>query len=245
MSRFGLVVGFIVGIALCSKGQESLAPSHKLIRPLQPILEVLRSANVSGSLILSAHCGENRAIPFSFPVFRHFPSLQILGSSERSPLETLRGMFAADKAIKVTKDRDGTIRIIEDGVQANLLGTRISHIAFESTRLPSQNAAFYASAALLRTILQAPEVVTFMETHHIEFPFNGEGGSFDIGAGTDSEPPVRVTLDNLTLANALDKLTQMFPGMWLYEECSQPGKNGSVVGIWFFDLQGPGPFVQE
>ena len=115
----------------------------------------------------------------------------------------------------------------------------------ESARLPSQNAALYASAALLRTILQAPEVVTFMEAHHIEFLFNGEGGSFDIEAGSDSEPPVQVALDNLTLANALDKLTQIFPGVWLYEECSQPGKNGSVVGIWFFDLQGPGPYVQE
>jgi hypothetical protein len=245
MSRFGLVVGFIVSIALCSQGQERMAQSHKLIRPLQPLLEVLRGANVSGSLVLSAHCGENRAIPFSSPVFPHFPDLQNPGSSEGSPLQTLREMFASDKAIQVTQDRDGTIRIIEDGVQANLLGVRISHIAFESMRLPSQNAAFYASTALLRAILQAPEVVAFMKVHHIEFPFNGGGGSFGIEAGSDSVPPVQVTLDNLTLANALDKLTQMFPGVWLYEECSQPGKNGSFVGIWFFDLQGPGPYVQE
>lgn len=245
MSRFGLVVGFIGCIALCSLGQEKMTQSHKLIRPLQPVLEVLRSAHASGSLILSAHCGEDRAIPFSFPVFRHFRNLQVPVSSELSPVQTLREMFAADKAIRITQDRDGTIRIIEDGVQANLLGTRISHIAFESGRLPSQNAAFYASAALLRTILQAPEVVAFMEAHHIEFSFNGEGGSFGIEAGSDSEPPIQVTLDNLTLANALDKLTQIFPGVWLYEECSQPGINGSVVGIWFFDLQGPGPYVQE
>jgi hypothetical protein len=154
-------------------------------------------------------------------------------------------MFAADKAIKITQDRDGTIRIIEDGVRANLLGTRISHIAFESARLPSQNAAFYVRTALLRAVLKAPEVVTFMEAHHIEFSSNGEGGSFGIDAGSDSEPPVRVTLDNLTLANALDKLTRMFPGVWLYEECSQPGKNGPVVGIWFFDVQGPGPYNIE
>jgi hypothetical protein len=154
-------------------------------------------------------------------------------------------MFAADKAIQITQDKDGTIRIIEDGVQANLLGTRISHIAFESAHLPVQNAAFYSSAALLRAILKAPEVVTFMEAHHIEFPFNGGGGSFGIEAGTESKPAIRVTIDNLTLANALDKLTQVFPGVWLYEECSQAGKNGSVVGIWFFDLQGPGPYVQE
>ena len=99
-------------------------------------------------------------------------------------------MFAADKAIQVTQDRNGTIRIIEDGARTDLLGIRISHIAFESRRLPSQNAAFYASAALLRTILQAPEVVAFMEAHHIEFPFNGEGGSFGIEAGSDSEPPI-------------------------------------------------------
>lgn len=245
MSRFGLVVGFIVSAALCSQGQEGAAQRHKLTRPLQPLLEVLRSANVSGSLVLSADCGENRAIPFSFPVFRHFANLQVPRPSERSPVQALREMFAADKAIQVAQDRDGTIRIAEDGVQTDLLGTRISHLAFASTRLPSQNAAFYASAALLRTILQAPEVVAFMEAHHIEFPFNGEGGSFDIEAGSDSEAHVRVTLDNLTLANALDKLTQKFPGVWLYEECSQPGKNGSVVGIWFFDLQGPGPYVQE
>ena len=190
MSRFGLFVGLIVSFALLSRGQESVAPSHKLIRPLQPVLEVLRSANVSGSLVLSAHCGDNSPVPLSFPVFRHFPNLQISGPSERSPLQTLREMFAADKAIQVTQDRNGTIRIIEDGARTDLLGIRISHIAFESRRLPSQNAAFYASAALLRTILQAPEVVAFMEAHHIEFPFNGEGGSFGIEAGSDSEPPI-------------------------------------------------------
>lgn len=245
MSRFGLVVGFVVSIALSSQGQESVSPRHQLTRPLQPLLEVLRGANVSGSLVLSAHCGDNSSAPLSFPVFRHFPNLQISGASDRSPLRALREMFTADEAIQVAQDKDGTIRIIEDGVQANLLGTRISHIAFESPRLPSQNAAYYASTALLRTILQAPEVVAFMKDHDIKFPFNGEGGSFGIEAGSYSEPPVQVTLDGLTLANALDKLTQRFPGVWLYEECSQPGKNGSVVGIWFFDLQGPGPYAEE
>jgi hypothetical protein len=155
-------------------------------------------------------------------------------------------MFVNDKAIHVTQDRTGMIRIAEESTRTDLLGVRISHIAFKSRSFSSQGAASYTSAALLRTILHAPEVVTFMEARHIEFPFNGEGGSFGIDASSDSEPSVEATFDNLSLADALDKLTQMFPGVWVYEECSRPKKKGgSIVGIWFFDLQGPGPYVQE
>jgi hypothetical protein len=242
MLRLLLVSIFFISPAVPAQGQDVLPRKTALVRPLQPVLEVLRRAGVSGSLELSAHC-ENRGIVLgAVPLL---PRLHVSEVSNSSPLEALRGMFADDPAMHVTQNGDDTIRMIEGGVPSNLLSTRIKHIHLESMRLPSQNATFVASNAMLHVILDAPELVASMEANHIVFPFNGQGGSFGIESVPESAPRFSVDMDNLTLAEALDKVLEKFPGLWIYETCTRAGEKNSVVGIWYFDLQSPGPYAEE
>jgi hypothetical protein len=191
---------------------------------------------------LSAQCEDKDRVLGAFPLL---PRLHVPETDDSSPLEFLREVFVDNPLMQITRDRDGTIRMVETGILSNLLKTKIRHIHFESRSLPSQNASLMASAAMLRAILRAPEVVAFMESNQLVFPFNGTGGSFDIESSAESGPHFDIDMNNLTLAEALDKVLETFPGLWLYEICTRNGEKKSVVGIWYFDLQSPGPYMAQ
>jgi hypothetical protein len=51
-------------------------------------------------------------------------------------------------------------------------------------------------------------------------------------------------MDNVTVSQALDRILQVFPGMWVYENCPGDDGKGHVLHFWFFSLQNPGLFTE-
>jgi hypothetical protein len=226
---------FIIGISILSCAQVASTASPKIVAPLRPLLEVLERAKVSGSLGLSGHC--DVGLPPHLPHLR--PS-----TTGGSPFQVARELFADDRGMQVTQDPNGTIRMIERGAPTELLDVKISHISFERNGVPLQYAAFSPSSALHYVILQAPEVLAFAKTHDILIPFAGAGGSLGNEPTPADAPHMAGPMDNVTVSQALDRILQVFPGMWVYENCPGDDGKGHVLHFWFFSLQNPGLFTE-
>ncbi len=218
-----LAVAFAVCVLAGSSGQQVQAGS-RAAASLQPILDVLDKAKLSGSLEFSGACDMGK--------FPNFPPLRTLATrSGDSPLQILREMFADDPAMQVTQAPDGTIRMIEAGVPTDLPDLRIRHALFENGRY-----AMYNPNIALRFILRAPEVVAFMKDHDIGWPYTSEAAE-PAGQWPTELPHISGSLDNVALSEALDHVLKTFPGIWIYENCPQNDKKRRVVYFRFFYLR--------
>ena len=134
------------------------------------------------------------------------------------------------------------VRMIEVGIPTDLLNVRISHILFEGYG----HSAIYTPNDAIRFIMRAPEVVAFMRSHDIEWPFAGEGIIRGSGSWPTESPQISGSLDNVTLSEALDRVLKTFPGIWIYENCPRGDKKNRVVYFRFFYLRsiGSGVFVE-
>jgi hypothetical protein len=206
MLRPMLTLAFIVGMLIGSQAQEP----RPWAAPVQPILEVLDTAKLSGSLEFSEKCDSTSIPPF--------PRFRTAATTESSPLQSLREILADDSGMRVRQDRDGMIRMIESGVPKDLLKVKISHISFESNGAPLQYAAYNPNAALLHAILRAPEVIAFMKAHGVDWPW-GEGLSGSGAPWPVSSPHISGSMDNVSLSEALDRVLKTFPGLWVYWSC--------------------------
>jgi len=209
---------------------------------VQPILEALDKAKLSGSFVFSGRCDLRECKPLR-PIaecFPDFPQFRAPATRGGSTVQTLREVLADAPAMQVTQDTNGTVRMNESGVPTDLLNIRISHILFESNGANGQRDIYTANDAL-RFILQAPEVIAFMKVHDIGGPFDnnaGSGGSVpgNSGAWPPDSPHISGSLDNVTLSEALDHVLKTFPGIWIYENCPQIDKKKRVVYFRFLAL---------
>jgi hypothetical protein len=237
MLRCQQAVVIFVSISIWSCAQVASSPSPKIVTPLRPLLEALDRAKVSASLGLSGHC--DVGLP------PHLPQLRAASTAAgHSPLQVAREMFADDRDMQVTQDSDGTIRMIESGAPTELLNVKISHISFESNGAPLQYAAFSPSNALHYVILQTPEVLAFAKAHDILMPFAGAEGSPGNQPTPVEAPHIAGSMDNLTVSQAVDRVLQTFPGIWVYENCPSDDRKGRVLFFWFFSVQNPGLFAE-
>jgi hypothetical protein len=192
-------------------------PVIKRFDTAQIVMSVLTAARVSGSIQYSAKCWGSALVPGST-----VPSLPPIRWLEKpyppNPVDTLRAMFSIDNGIVVSQGSDGVIRVVETGVQTDILGVRIAHLSFDKISDPD-----YA----LHVVLSAPEVQSFMQAHGIGQHFNRFGGPlYEVpgapNANASPKPGVRNIsgeLNDVTLADALDYLLKTFPGFWLYQDC--------------------------
>jgi len=125
----------------------------------------------------------------------------------------------------------------EIGVPADVLNVRISHISFERSGANGQGAAYNPDDAL-NAILRAPEVMDFMKAHDIEQPSQGAGvpGNL-IGRWPPEQPHISGSLDNVTVSEALDRILETFPGIWVFENCPRNDKKNRHLYFGFFYLQ--------
>ena len=234
MLRRTFAFAFIFCLLVGSRGQEAGAARSKppslqamfdvLEAPsVQPILEALDKAKLSGSFVFSGRCDLRDCKPLR-PIaecFPDFPQFRAPATSAGFTLQTLHVILADDPAMQVTQDPNGTIRINETGVPTDVLNIRVSHILFESNGANGQRGIYTANGAL-RFILQAPEVVAFMKAHHIGGPFDSSTGSGEAvpgnaGAWPPESPHISESLDNVTVSEVLDRILKAFPGIWICE----------------------------
>ena len=177
----------------------------------QFVVSVLAAARVSGSIQYSGKC---RPGPSVF-----IPALPPIREPQRpyppNPADTLRTMFSIDSGIVVSQESDGIIRVVETGVQTDILGVWIAHLSFDRISDPE-----YA----LNVVLRAPEVQSFIQAHGIGQPFRPVPiyALLPGAPNTSPRPGVRSIsgeLNDVTLADALDYLLKTFPGFWLYQDC--------------------------
>jgi hypothetical protein len=216
--------GLILLLAgLCSgQNRGSLEALNDNSHTVQAMLNVLWKAQVSASLEYWGHCDSQRPFP-DFPT-----SHTEAGRREAPPLQIFREMFSGDLDMEVKQEADGTIRMVERGVPIDLLNIRIAHLSLDGIYDPRD--AQWA-------IFGAPEVKSFMKANDIRRPFlHGEG----VGLITMPTPGMRHisgSLDNVTVAQALDYILKTFPGFWIYQNCRNTEGN-RLVFVEFFPVPG-------
>jgi hypothetical protein len=207
-----------------------LSAQNPRTQVLLPILNTLDDAKVSGSLAFSGSCD-----PTGSP---DFPKIYTTESIRDSVLQSVRDSFV-DPAIQVTRESDGMIRMTQIGVPTDLLNVRINHLSF------GEDGIYYPNMAV-RVAMSAPEVVSFMKAHQIEWPFQVEVLTGNLYPPRDL-PHISGSLDNVTISEMLDHILKTFPGIWTYEDCPRRGSKKRVVYIRLYQLRRIGstaPFVE-
>jgi hypothetical protein len=209
-----LTSALILVLLTTCEGQQTAGVSPEEGVPL--LMATLGRAKVSGSLEYSGQCN----IP-------DFPKLHAPLRFIARPLQFLREVFSEDPKMVITQEPDRTIRMIETGVPRDLLNVRISHISFG--RGPAQSAPLYDPTVAMWAILGTAEVKEFKAAHNIGSP--SEAVNLPHAPFTRESPHIMGGLDNVTLSQALDHLLQVFPGLWIYENC--PGTESSKRMVLF------------
>ncbi len=201
LHRTAFTIAFVVGIvARCGAQWRD---------PLLPILDTLDEAKLSGSMELSDGCSQT--------FLPSFPQPHALATSDGSAVQKLREILADDPPMRVTQDQDGTVRMVENGVPADILNLKIRHVTFEDY---AHNPVYTPDAAL-RAILRAPEVASFMSEHNMGLASYVAAVPGNAGPWPPELTHLSGTFDNITLAQALDQVLKTFPGLWVYWNCAQ------------------------
>ncbi len=182
------------------------------------VQKVLSRAHLSGSLEFWGGCDLAWPRP---ELTRPRP----VTSPEISTIDVLQEMFANDPKMRVTQERDGTIRMAEEDVPQDLLEVKIHHLAFPSDH--------YGPHWSVYDILHAPEVMDFMA--HKIWPARSWGGwGMPTGPLTIGGRSLHGELNDVTVAQALDYVLQRFPGFWTYQNCHDP-EGRRTIFIGFYD----------
>ena len=135
--------------------------------------------------------------------------------------------------------------MVENAIPTDLLNIKIRHISFDGTYKSGPESGVYTPNQALDVILHVPELGVYMKAHKIEFLATESG----IGGGGQLPPEsahISGSLDDVTLSQALDRVLETFPGIWVYQNCSPNGQRARAVYFRFFYLRnlGAGTFVE-
>jgi hypothetical protein len=178
------------------------------------ILHQLNDTHASGSLVYSATCSSHQG---RFPIVPHvhFPS------SSGPLVDVLRNMFAGDSNMQATQEPGGMVRMAEANVPSDILEVKIHYISFHATPSDALPTVGGPRLAMMR-VLGTPEVKTFMEGHDITTGAGRLEGTYP------KLPDVPGELSDVTVLQALDYILKVFPGYWVYENCTTPDGRRSV-----------------
>jgi len=192
---------FFCGAGFGQQQQPSLDSSFAAgMAETHVLSDVLAKAGISGSLEYNGRCSPPVLVPDLPPV------RQLQKPYSTSPANTLRSMFSVDGRMVVSQESSGIIRVVEAGVQTDILQIRIRHLSF-SGMIDSDEA--------MSKVLGAQEVQSFMLAHGIGQPHPRFGGLLPGARSMSGE------LNDVTVQDALDYILKVFPGFWLYQDCER------------------------
>jgi hypothetical protein len=194
------------------------------------VMGVLTKAHASGSLAYRGRCDAGPGKRFDFP------KLQSPQKVSDDPVAALRQIFADDQEMRVTRDANGFIRMVEADVPHDLLDVRVRRIAFKDDEdYPPKDVRYFPRDAMW-AILSKPEVSAFMRDHQIVRRFDIEDASGRRPTPSPVIPHLPNSLYDVALSEALDNVLRTFPGLWIYENCpSKDGKRVVDFGIYAND----------
>jgi hypothetical protein len=186
------------------------------------LMGILDRAQVSGSLEYWGRC--DSALP-------DLPRVRFLPKNSDSPVQALRQVFGDDANMQVFQEPSGMIRMVETDVPRDLLSVRISHVYFKVDY--EQANELYDPKDALQAILLTPEVRTYLEANNLGPPFEFQNASGGRPIPSPRLPHLSGSLDNVTVAEALDYVLQTFPGLWIYENCPSKKRNRAVFFTFY------------
>src|SRR5579863_4941941 len=139
------------------------------------INDVLKNANVSGSIVYSDFCKSTDS--------RILPPHVYYPRDRGSVVRVLQQMFSGDARMQVSQDRDGIVRMVEKDVPTDILDVMIHRIAFGP---PVASDPDNGPDRALLTILSSPEILSFRKEHNIlrDFPrTSAQGGPLPAVSG--------------------------------------------------------------
>lgn len=200
-----VVLLILIGIVVPAQAQEL----HSWGEELKLVFGVLQDAHLSGSMELEGRCD-----PMHLPGFPRFGSVTTKAPSAVAALQEIAATDSVGMA--VTQDADGTIRMVENRVQTDILNVRISYIVFQDY----EHHDIHSANLAVRIILDSPEVVAFMQAHDIERPLGAIGVPGRGGYWPPESPYISGSLENVTVLEALDHVLAAFPGeVLVYWNC--------------------------
>lgn len=225
-----LLIGVAAG-RVPQNEEQNTNPSQALL----PILDLLAHSGTSGSLQFSGEC--------SLQSLPEFPPIRNTVAPKNSALDTLAEMFAGNRPIRVKRAHNGLIRMKEEGVNSDFLKVKLDQITFKSNGANGQTGVYSPNIALLH-ILARQEVVAFMKSHQLKWPYEGGVVPGNAGRWPSSAPHVAGSLTDVTVEEALDYVVKHFPGLWIYENCPAHADQSRTVYIRFYQLRKQGSEVE-
>jgi hypothetical protein len=162
------------------------------------VVKTLADNHRSGSLIYEGNCTPSEAITDSFKVAAPDPGVPVN--------QTLHDAFVNEPRLTVKEDASGRIRVVGGNVHTDLLDLRITEITFHSEDNPRDATI---------ELLNLSEVKAYMQAHRISF-VSAVSGLAPMPKGRH----LTATIKNSTVGEILDRIAQIFPGVWIYAECS-------------------------
>ena len=162
------------------------------------VVEYLQNNQRSGSIIYEGNCTSDGQIIDSFRVAVPGP--------DAPPVQALRNAFKQDPRLTVKQDDAGRIRVVGGNVRTDLLDLLLPQVTFHSENNPRD------AAESLETLA---EVRRYMQTHRMKF-VNAMNALAPMPRGAH----LSATLKNSSTSEVLDRISQTFPGVWIYGECA-------------------------
>lgn len=216
-----LSIAFAISITLAGGAKHSRpceeirSPSLQLVTTVTRVLE--RNGR-SGSLIYRGICSASGLVTEPFHV--------AAATVDAPALEALRSAFKNDPSLRVQEYESSFIRVTGGNVQPDLLELKLRKVAFVGETDPRE---------AVGKLLASSEVKAYMQAHHIDF-INVMNGLIPPPSGLR----LNTTLENVSLAQALDAIAQRFPGVWVYGECEMTGGERRIY-VLFHEFSGRPP----
>lgn len=195
----------------------SIMPNSEMIHAWKTIegfsVDSFLDAAAIGSLTLSGEC--QSISYFGDPVFTGFidqpPSTPI-----KNQEDALNFLSHVQPHISWARQTNGSVQVLDDRAKSVILDLKLKRIeiinAVDGTEAVNQ-------------LMATKEINDFLVQHHIQW-LKAFSQSEIFGGHLKKEsslsPNHSLTIDNVTVREALDRIIQDFPGVWIYSEC--PGR---------------------
>jgi hypothetical protein len=184
---------------------------------LQYLAPVLKSAGGVGRLYYRADCWTERGDGILFPWLE-----LVAPAKSKTGLAAIQDMFRKEKQVKVKEGPSGIYRISMGNVSYELLSTKIHVLTFTPRQRYNVQDAIWA-------IEQTKEVEGKVRELKLEYP--PTVGSWRVLEPAAGLPHLPMSLRNVTMDEALDRVAQTFGELITYSECV----NGSGTHLYSID----------
>lgn len=221
--RFQLMMIALIASLHCVSGQDVRSERNNVSERnwhhfLQYLAPVLKSAGGVGRLYYRADCWTERGDGILFPWLE-----LVAPAKSKTGLTAIQDIFRKEKQVTVTEGRSGIYRISMGNVSYELLSTKIHVLTFTPRQRYNVQDAIWA-------IEQTKEVEGKVRELKLEYPptvFTGR--VLEPAAGL---PHLPMSLRNVTMDEALDRVAQTFGELITYGECV----NGNGTRLFSVDF---------